>query len=227
MATESYGKIYLLTNTVNKKKYVGQTTRLMSVRWTEHQSHARSTKGPLQNALRKYTPENFSIDVLCLCESQLELDEMEKYYVNIYNTWAPHGYNLKAGNGHGAWSDEIKSKISLARTGQKRGPVSEEVRERMSAAQRGKPKWLGKVHPRQGKHPSEESIQKRVDKTAKTYYFISPMGVRTTIRNMKKFCRENNLHNGLMFGVASGKRTHYKNWTLDSQGGTQSGKVAN
>ena len=46
----------------------------------------------------------------------------------------------------------------------------------------------------------------------KRWIVISPEGKKFEITNMAKFCRENNLCNSKMSGVASGSRNHHKGW---------------
>lgn len=56
--------------------------------------------------------------------------------------------------------------------------------------------------------------QKNTEKAlAKIWVFKSPTGKVVEIYNLRKFCRENNLHNGSMQYVNSGKNSHHKGWT--------------
>lgn len=51
------GFIYLITNNINKKKYVGKTTQSIEKRWQEHISESKREKReirPLYRAIRKY-----------------------------------------------------------------------------------------------------------------------------------------------------------------------------
>lgn len=61
-----FGEVYLLTNTVNGKQYVGQTTRGAKYRWRDHQHDAkrRGNKSVLGRAIRKYGATSFTITVL-------------------------------------------------------------------------------------------------------------------------------------------------------------------
>ncbi len=53
---------------------------------------------------------------------------------------------------------------------------------------------------------------KAIDAIVKVYLVVSPLGETIKVKNMAKFCRENNLHKGNMCSVAKGKLKHYKNW---------------
>jgi group I intron endonuclease len=62
------GIIYLITNNINGKKYVGQTTTPLSYRFTNHKSDARNNRGYyLASAIRKYGEDNFKIEALFEC----------------------------------------------------------------------------------------------------------------------------------------------------------------
>jgi len=52
-----------------------------------------------------------------------------------------------------------------------------------------------------------------IEGRAKTYKFISPAGEQVSIYNLYRFCRDNQLKQGAMSLVASGKRNHHKGWT--------------
>ena len=48
--------------------------------------------------------------------------------------------------------------------------------------------------------------------SAKLYKFINPKGELVIIHNMRKFCREFDLHQGAMCAVHRGEATHHKQW---------------
>lgn len=49
---------------------------------------------------------------------------------------------------------------------------------------------------------------------AKTYTFTSPKGVVTKVYNLRQFCIDNNLNQGTMSQVHSGKRKSHKGWRV-------------
>ncbi len=132
--------VYLITNKINGKRYVGQTVNSLDHRWNLHIGHSRNPKrsGVLCSAIRKYGPENFQIKLLVKCDSIEEMNHRETYYINkIFKTLAPNGYNLDGGGKNNIMHPETKRKLSIAHTGKKRGPFSEEHRRRLSEANKG------------------------------------------------------------------------------------------
>jgi group I intron endonuclease len=211
--------IYLITNLINDKQYVGQTIQSLEKRWQRHCWKCTSNNSmPVCRAIAKYGKENFKIKILTYCLSLDELNEKELFYANTLNTWSPNGYNLKAGNGTGSMSQEIKDKIGKANTGSKR---TLEARQNMSNAHKGKvlpPEQRKKISNANkgsnnhfyGKTHTQESI----DKFSKTYTIVSPEGEIMTIKNMAEHCRKYGLHKGNMNSMVRGNRPSCLGWTL-------------
>lgn len=90
------GKIYLITNLINNKKYVGQTVMTLKQRWNKHLSNSRTLNPTgIAGAIKKYGEQNFSMELLATCKIE-DLNELEKYYIRKYNTFN-NGYNLTLG----------------------------------------------------------------------------------------------------------------------------------
>lgn len=92
--------IYQFINKVNGKQYIGQSINVKK-RIKEHfyKSYLESGQdynSPLHCAIRKYGEENFEIILLKECSYE-ELDYWEKYYIKLYNTITPNGYNIDSG----------------------------------------------------------------------------------------------------------------------------------
>ncbi len=97
----SYGCVYLVTNVVNGKVYVGQTIKPIQARWAGHLKKAREgTAWPLLAAIRKYGPDAFTVAELERCAGAVELDAAEARWVAEFrsNTKAK-GYNCTSGGG--------------------------------------------------------------------------------------------------------------------------------
>ena len=57
---EIYGRIYLIINTVNQKKYIGQTIRSFKDRYSGG-LYKGASNPHFKNAIKKYGEENFRI----------------------------------------------------------------------------------------------------------------------------------------------------------------------
>lgn len=86
------GSIYLITNLINDKKYVGLTTRSIDIRWKEHCRHSSQR---IDEAIQQYGKDNFTIEKIEDCLDEL-LDEREKYWIEYYNSYE-NGYNNTPG----------------------------------------------------------------------------------------------------------------------------------
>lgn len=125
---QNSGEIYMITNKINNKKYIGQTVCYLSSgrkygtakRWNHHVSVANNNfdKGGRHfcNAIRKYGKENFSIETLLICNLEM-MDYYEKNFIKLYNTISPNGYNIEAGGtgkNEKKLHEETKGKLSKA-----------------------------------------------------------------------------------------------------------------
>jgi len=95
--------IYKITNAINNKSYIGQTTGSLSQRKRGHKSMALNGSSlVIHRAIRKYGWDNFTWEILGKCGSKEKLDEMEFYYIKQFKTHISHkqGYNLTFGGEH-------------------------------------------------------------------------------------------------------------------------------
>lgn len=128
-----FGTIYKITNIINSKVYIGQTKKAITVRFKEHSIN--KTKSAISNAIQKYGKENFEVKVLTYCNSMKEMNHREEYYIKLFNTLSPNGYNLRAGGNNSTCSDETKAKISKAKKGISHSH-SEETKRKIGLANR-------------------------------------------------------------------------------------------
>lgn len=96
------GYIYLVTNIVNNKKYIGQTIQDVKTRLQKHCNTKQ--KYAFQCAIQKYGIENFNICTLETIsnpdkkELKKILNDKEQYWIEYYNTTNNNfGYNLTKG----------------------------------------------------------------------------------------------------------------------------------
>ena len=77
----------------------------MLFRWNQHLQNAKKKSGKgchhFWNAIRKYGPEDFSHEVLEVCDSLEVANQAEEAWIEFYETRDPlKGFNLKRGGAH-------------------------------------------------------------------------------------------------------------------------------
>ena len=91
--------IYKITNLKTDECYIGQSVDIYK-RWTDHCKAGLGIDTPAGNKLYKsmqeYGLQNFSFELLCQCSKE-ELDEKEKYFIELYQADL-YGYNSTKGN---------------------------------------------------------------------------------------------------------------------------------
>lgn len=148
--------VYLRTNIVNGKQYVGQTENFVG-RENDWNCLSVSYANKVITADRfKYGLENWTVNILEIVGTRKEAWELEKKYIKELNTRFPNGYNLAKGGGGtsgvAAWNKGVKrcfkddtiKKMSEAKIGNtpwnkgKKNCISDEARRKMSEAKKGK-----------------------------------------------------------------------------------------
>ena len=184
-----YYYIYLTTNTVNGKKYIGQHA-------TEDLNDGYIGSGAfIKQAIKKYGKENFKKEILEFAEDRETLNKLEIEYIKKYNAAKDRSfYNLTEG-GEGVlgytWSDERKEeaskrakedyiagrRVAKGMPGElnpmfgRRGPLnpkfgtkaSDETRKKLSQVVKEQYE-NGRVPPMLGKHWSDE-VKKKISES--------------------------------------------------------------
>ena len=147
--------VYMHTNKINGKKYIGQTCKKPSKRWGL-QGQRYNTCTHFNYAIKKYGWENFEHEILFDGLTSEEANEKEKELIELYKTTNDEfGYNIKYGGKNGSMPDIVKQKISIANKGKHH---SEETKRKLSEANKGK--FSGENHPLYGTHLTEEQKQR-------------------------------------------------------------------
>ena len=76
--------IYKITNDINNKIYIGQTTESLERRFARHCGYQLNDDTYFHRAIKKYGKEHFKIHLICECCSQEELDKKEFECISSY-----------------------------------------------------------------------------------------------------------------------------------------------
>ena len=149
--------IYLTTNLINDKQYIGQHEGLLS------DSYIGSGVAFLK-AVKKYGKSNFKKEILQICLTQEELNNAEKYWIDKYNAVSDKNfYNIAEG---GLGGNPIAG-LSEEEETERRRKISEALKgDKNPFYKKG---FHGEDHPMWGKHHTQEAKNKmRLKKLGKT-----------------------------------------------------------
>lgn len=122
--------LYIITNIIDNKKYVGITCREdANKRWTEHKSAARrKTKNLsiINRAIKKHGEENFKFEIVEKFKniSIEQLLQKESELIMKINSLAPRGYNIQSISEYAPATEEIREARSMQQQGIKKGRTS-------------------------------------------------------------------------------------------------------
>ena len=189
-----FGYIYMSYNTITKKKYIGQHQG-------EFNPHYEGSGLKVKEDLKKYGTKSFTSKLIQYCNSQEEMDEMERYYIEKFNaTKRDDFYNISLG-GSGGWSLYY-------------GSLRKERREKLSKSLKGRKPW-NKGHTVEtddrikkhcynflGKHHTEEN--------KKLFSFLHKKEnlSEETLRKMSESQRQVMLKKGKVFWINNGIEEH-------------------
>ena len=133
------GTIYMALNTINNKKYIGQTIMTLSRRKSGHLLSAKHHYDNLyfHKAINKYGEEAFEWTILETIKSEnkielsQKLNEREIYYIKLYNTTNPDlGYNMTSGGE--SYHEQAQTFWSSDRSNEWRKELSHRMTEKWS-----------------------------------------------------------------------------------------------
>ena len=138
------GSIYMITNTVNGKAYIGKS--INDAKKKRVQKHFTGYGNKLiKQAIAKYGVDIFTVEILHDGIIPELLDSYEIEAIAKYNTIAPNGYNLTTGGGGKSGykhSEETRRKIGDSQRGEKHylygKPFPEDAKRKMSESKKGK-----------------------------------------------------------------------------------------
>ena len=132
--------IYKITNILNNKIYIGQTSKTPQQRWKRHvqDANANRVNTHLASAIQKYGEDAFVVESICQTDNQDELNKLEQYYIHLYDS-LKNGYNETdsinkcGGNTYAGRTQKqmeiTKNKISESKKG-KKNPNSRKIKSK-------------------------------------------------------------------------------------------------
>lgn len=185
MNEEFTGYVYLITNSINSKLYVG-ITNSPTKRWNKHTYDTKhNSPCVIHRAMRKYGIDNFIVSEIKQCSSKEELLESEQFYIK----------DLKTHVSMGGYNETFGGEAPML--GRKHTP---EARKKMSLSQIGKSRGKGKKLTIAHKQKLRESHGKIVVKLDLNWKII------TTYRSASEAGRMNNIAASNISGVCVGKK---------------------
>lgn len=135
--------VYKITNKINNKIYFGITKCGIKKRWIQHRCNSTRKNYHLYRAIVKHGFENFKIDIIKNCDSDLEMYQLEKDLIKKYKSNNPlYGYNNSTGGESSTLGSvrnyEQRKKISDYQKTRIRKPHSAETLDKMSKAAKGR-----------------------------------------------------------------------------------------
>lgn len=127
--------VYKITNDVNGKVYIGQTTNFRK-RISDYKNIEKRKTGsrPIGIAVKEYGKENFSVDIIKRCKPD-ELDYYELYYIKEYKADNPEfGYNVVTDVVKTQNTAESRKKKSIAHLGLKESASTKRKKSNMILA---------------------------------------------------------------------------------------------
>lgn len=193
-----YGYIYITTNLINDRKYIGQhKCEIFDINY-------KGSGKILKQAFIKYGIDNFKCEILKECDSKKELDESERYFIEYYDAVnSDEFYNLvPGGNGRSETgliyitNGEINKKVHFEELEyyyslgfHKGGPTqTEQTKIKRANANRGK------KHPTAGAKISASLIGKKLSEEHKKKISESKKDKEVISRRKLILCVETNTY---------------------------------
>jgi group I intron endonuclease len=164
------GKIYKITNKVNRKFYVGRTVKSLAERFSNHCYDAtkKNSTTYLHRAIRKYGKENFIIEEIEFCEC--DLGNREMFWISQLRPDYNQSLGGDGGNPGYYHTEETKKLLSEMRRGKYTGKDNpfygrhhtEETKEKLRKMRKGKPSvcgFAGKSHTDESKAKTSQTLR--------------------------------------------------------------------
>lgn len=185
--------IYIATNTINGKRYVGMTEQSLSKRIRDHRLAVRKgSKTAFHCALRNYGFENFKFEPIASARTRENLQEAEREIIAQERSIAPFGYNLTPG-GDGRSGKMPPHAIANMIAAQKRIRAAETSEQKLardqavSAAKKGKAQpWSAANGRRLLGIKRQDDFRTKVSYGMKSYIATLPPGEMSRRAKMRR-----------------------------------------
>ena len=129
--------VYIHTNKINGKRYVGVTSQPPERRWENGKGYTKR-QPHIYNAIKKWGWDNFEHEILITNVSLEHADSLERMLIKAWRLQNPqYGYNAQSGGLiNAALSEDIRKKQSEAHIGIK---FTEEHKKNLSNARKNRP----------------------------------------------------------------------------------------
>jgi group I intron endonuclease len=119
------------------KVYIGQSVNI-NKRWRTYLNGHIKNQRKLKNSFDKYGVDNHIFEVLCECSND-NLNELEVYYSELYNSTSSNGLNIRqCGGAKSKLSEETKRLISSSNMGR---IVTSDCKRKISEKLKGNVPW--------------------------------------------------------------------------------------
>jgi group I intron endonuclease len=236
--------VYVITNLVNKKIYIGSTNDFKHREYKHFKDladHVHPNRW-LQMSYDKYGPQAFLFSQLEIVTDINQLIPREQFYLDKLKPWRPHkGYNICkiAGGTDGiTYTEESRAKIAKIKRGlpatgkNQKGPGHSRAKEFTLKSPTGEivtakniddfarqhgldPEHIRAVLRGDSHTHAGWSLPDYVAPEVKTYKFKDPDGnIQEVTGNLKAWCREKNLRYNAIQGLIYKTRLSHQGWTL-------------
>jgi group I intron endonuclease len=183
-----YGIVYLLTNTVSKKVYVGQTTKSLMARWGQHVRAAKThSPAPVHRAIRKHQAVAFKVEILEQCPDQNILNQAEARWIAFYQSdRLISGYNCTSGGDVAyTFTTDAKKRISVTQRRRLADPCVRQAMSDLSRAQWQDPSFR-KLKSEQASTQWATPSMRRILSDKQRAYFAAHPEAKNTLSNYNK-----------------------------------------
>jgi len=210
--------IYKITNLVNGKIYVGQTSKDLDVRWKYHKAKHSNPKVNilLYLSMRKYGISNFKIEEIERVNINNVCDK-EIFYIEFYSSFykTGKGYNMTLGGRKAANIsmhpnlDKIKKKMSKSKLGIKNNrfgkPHSEESKILMS---KNHADYSGDKHP--------QAINYKITSPENKIYIIYGEFLKfCKTHNLSHHVLRSNVNKGIINSITHKRSLRHYGWSIE------------